>query len=311
MRQFLRFLPILLQRGAGQPDALVKPDAFLDPVLMPHPPAPVRLRVARMSRPCGLRHGAVDGFHRLIGFDEKLQLHLLKLPRPESVIAGGDLVAECLADLRDPEGHFLPGRFEHVFELNKNGLRGFRAQVGDVVVGFDGADGGFEHEIERPDGGFFAVAFAHHFARFLRAGNFVGLIRAKPAFARFAINHGIAERGHVPAGLPNLRRHDDRGLQADHVVAPPGHPMPPMRFDVLLEFRAQGTVIPKPVDPAVDFRRRVNETLAFAQGHDFFHPFAGFSVSHRTGSVREQTAGVKKRAGFRRGGREEVRPSGW
>ena len=41
------------------------------------------------------------------GLAEELQLHLLKLPGAEGEVAGGDLVAEGLADLADPEGSFF------------------------------------------------------------------------------------------------------------------------------------------------------------------------------------------------------------
>jgi hypothetical protein len=45
VRQLLFLLPVLDQRLAAQPDALVPFDALLDPVLMPQLPAPVGLRV--------------------------------------------------------------------------------------------------------------------------------------------------------------------------------------------------------------------------------------------------------------------------
>ena len=39
--------------------------------------------------------------------DEELHLHLLELARPEDEVARGDLVAERLADLGDPERQLL------------------------------------------------------------------------------------------------------------------------------------------------------------------------------------------------------------
>src|SRR5207245_5869259 len=48
------------------------------------------------------------------GLYEELHLHLLELARPKREVAGGDLVAERLADLRDAERELLPGGLELV-----------------------------------------------------------------------------------------------------------------------------------------------------------------------------------------------------
>ena len=43
-------------------------------------------------------------------FAEPLVFHLFELDRAENKVSGRDLVAECLADLRDPEGNFCTVR---------------------------------------------------------------------------------------------------------------------------------------------------------------------------------------------------------
>ena len=88
----------------------------------------------------------LDNFIRL---DEKFQLHLLKLARAKSEVARRDLVAKRLADLRDAERHFLPRRFQNIFELRENRLRGFGAKISDVVFALNWSDKCFEHQIER------------------------------------------------------------------------------------------------------------------------------------------------------------------
>jgi hypothetical protein len=55
---------------------------------------------------------------------EELQLHLLELARPEDEVPGRDLVAERLADLRDPERHLLARRLLDVEEVHVRALRG-------------------------------------------------------------------------------------------------------------------------------------------------------------------------------------------
>ncbi len=65
----------------------------------------------------------------LVGRDEELHLHLLELAGAEDEVAGGDLVAEGLADLGDPKGRLLAGEAEHVLEVDEDPLRRLGAQV--------------------------------------------------------------------------------------------------------------------------------------------------------------------------------------
>ena len=84
----------------------------------------------------------LDDFVRL---DEKFQFHLLELARAEGVIARRDFVAERLADLRDAERDALPRRFQDIFELRENRLRGFGTQINNIFFAFDWPSVRFEH----------------------------------------------------------------------------------------------------------------------------------------------------------------------
>ena len=58
----------------------------------------------------------------LLGFGrrhEELHLHLLELACPEDEVAGRDLVAEGLTDLRYPEGGFLRENWSTFLKLTK------------------------------------------------------------------------------------------------------------------------------------------------------------------------------------------------
>ena len=81
----------------------------------------------------------------------------------------------------------------------------------------------------------------------------------------------------------------------DDIVAPAGHGAPPGILDVALEFRAEGAVIPKAVDAAVNFGRLKNEPPAFAQGDNPFHQIIGFGLHHRGHSFLQGAADVKGR----------------
>ncbi len=91
--------------------------------------------------------------HILPRLAEELQLHLLKLPRTEDEVAGGDLIPEGFANLRDTQGQLAPGGAHDVLEVHKNALGGFRAQVdlGRAVLSHPLM--GFEHHVELADGG--------------------------------------------------------------------------------------------------------------------------------------------------------------
>ena len=89
----------------------------------------------------------------LAGADEVFHLHLLELARAEDEVAGRDLVAKRLADLRDAERNFAAHRRLHVQEVDEDALRGFGAQVGEgvgVVLHGRRADGRAEHQVEGP-----------------------------------------------------------------------------------------------------------------------------------------------------------------
>lgn len=80
--------------------------------------------------------------------DEELHLHLLELAGAEDEVAGGDLVAEALADLADAERRLLAGRRHNVGKVDEDALRGFRPQIVQPLLGLDRSKVGLEHHVE-------------------------------------------------------------------------------------------------------------------------------------------------------------------
>jgi 2-polyprenyl-6-methoxyphenol hydroxylase-like FAD-dependent oxidoreductase len=232
MGEFLGLLPVFLKSGAVQTDALIEPNPFFHPVLVPHLPTPVRLRLSGMSRSGGFGYAPTNGFHRFIWPDEELELHLFEFTRTEGEIAGRHLVSEGLPHLGDAERHLLTRSFEHVLELGKNRLSSLGPKIGDIFVGFNRADDGFEHQVEGAGLGLFTVAFSGQLARLLRARHVAHLIGTEPGFAGFAVDHWVAESIHVSGSLPDARMHNDGGVQSRDVVPEPGHGIPPELLDV-------------------------------------------------------------------------------
>ncbi len=145
MRQLLLFLPVKVQRIAIQTDALVPFHSLVHPVFVPLLPAPIWLRRGKVGV---RRRGAKRSLRHFIRLDEEFQFHLFELAGAEGEIAGIDLVPKRLADLANAERDPLPRNLQHVLELRKDRLRGLGTEVGDILLAFDRANVGFEHQVE-------------------------------------------------------------------------------------------------------------------------------------------------------------------
>ena len=217
---------------------------------------------------------SVEDLHRLVGSDEKLELHLLELAAAERIVARRHLVAEALAHLRNAERHGLAARGEDVLELREDGLRRLGTEVGDVRRVIDRADDRLEHEVERLG--------LRHLAAAVRTGerirrvdrrrllaelgaDVVQLVGAHELLALLAHRHRVGERVEVAARLPDLRVHDDRRVESRHVLAAAHGELPPGLLDVLLQLAAERTVVPEPRHAAVDLGRMIDEPAALAQ----------------------------------------------
>src|SRR5439155_7173858 len=107
---------------------------------------------------------------------------LLELTGPKDEVAGGDLVPERLADLRDPEGDLLARRLQHVEIIDVDPLRRLGAEVYDRRRLFDRAHERLEHEVEHPRRGQRPLAAADRALRrrLARRALDAGIVGAKP-----------------------------------------------------------------------------------------------------------------------------------
>ena len=220
------------------------------------------------------------------GEDEVLDLHLLELAVAEDKVAGGDLIAERLADLGDAERQLAAGGGEHVVEVDEDALGGLRAQIGDGGIVLHRPHVSLEHQVEHARVGQLAPA--------LRAGDAADvhgvavdalrfvlalrqLVGAEAVLAGLAVHHRVGEGVDVAAGLPDAGVHNDRGVQAHHVVPLLDDGAPPGLLDVVLQLHAKGPVVPEAADAAVDLAALKDESPALAQGDEGVH---GRCVSH-------------------------------
>ena len=84
----------------------------------------------------------------------------------------------------------------------------------------------------------------------------------------------------MAGGFPDPGVGDDRAVDSNDVSAATDRVRPPGVADIAFEFSSGGTVIPEPVDSAVNFRGLKDETAPFAKGDDFFHETGCFGVRH-------------------------------
>ena len=87
----------------------------------------------------------------------------------------------------------------------------------------------------------------------------------------------------MPRAFPDLRVHDDRAVETDHLkLAAVGaerrvanHNQPPGVLEIALQLDTERAVVPEAVDPAVDFAALKNEPPPLAQGDDALHGVTG------------------------------------
>ena len=239
---------------------------------------------------------------------EELELHLLELADAEDEVARRDLVAEALADLADAERDLAARRALDVLEVDENALRGLGAQIhlGGRVLGH--ALVGLEHEVEFADIGKVALAAA-------RAGDLlladegdhlvvghgldvhVGhgvlgqpaldeLVGAVAHLAGLAVDERVIERRHVAGSHPDLRVHEDGGVEPDIVGVFLHELLPPGALDVVFQLHAERAVVPGVGEAAVDLGAGVHKAAVLAQGDDLVHGF--FGVFHCFSSLLRQ-----------------------
>ena len=220
-----------------------------------------------------------------VRFDEELHLHLFELAGAEDEVAGGDLVAETLADLADAERRLAPRGGDHIGEVDEDALRGLGPQIMQALLALDRAEVGLEHHVEFARFGPLAALAAigtddlgHRHGLRINVNFFFGLLPFRMRFlhvvlamalvALQTLHQRVVEHLDVPGGHPDLARQDDRAVQSDDVVAPGDHRAPPLPLDVLLEFDPQRPVVPGGTRAPVDLAAGIDQAATLGQIDD-------------------------------------------
>src|SRR5207249_5203120 len=72
----------------------------------------------------------------------------------------------------------------------------------------------------------------------------------------------------------------DRAIQSDDIVAVAYRHLPPILFEIIFEFSPKWSVIPHPVESAINLARLENESAPLAQANDLLHPLRVLFPDH-------------------------------
>jgi hypothetical protein len=110
------------------------------------------------------------------------------------------------------------------------------------------------------------------------------VVVAIPLLRLAAVDHPVVKQVEVPGTLPDLRVHDDRAVEAGHLVGARRarhrgelvvaghHVVPPGVLEVALQGHAERAVVPEAVQAPVDLARLEDESAPLGERHDLVHP---------------------------------------
>ena len=94
-----------------------------------------------------------------------------------------------------------------------------------------------------------------------------------PLLGVFIVNQRVVEGTYVAGCLPDPGVHEDARVDTDYVLVEAGHGVPPVLFDVVLEFGTHLAVVVDGCETVVDLARRENETVLLAVRDKHFENF--------------------------------------
>ena len=220
-----------------------------------------------------------------------------------------------------PNGGLRARRLHDVEEVDEDALRRLGAQVVQARLVLDDAEVGLEHHVELARLGPLSTGAAAR-AGDVGQGDRVGVdllallrlavgdgllqvVDPEALVAAQALGERVGELADVARGDPRLAGQDDRGVQADDVLAGGHHRAPPLAPDVLLELDTERPVVPGRARAAVDLTAGEDEPPALAEGDDGVDDGGG--GGHARQAIR---AGSLGRTGRARGQLRQDRPEG-
>ena len=115
------------------------------------------------------------------------------------------------------------------------------------------------------------IHLLHRHAIWVNAVVFEDMVGAVAAMINRVLTQRINKRIDMPARPPNLLIHQNRRVDAIHIVALIDEHFPPQIHDVALQSDAQRTIIPSSAKTTINIRPLINKAAALRQTHQIFH----------------------------------------
>ncbi len=211
------------------------------------------------------RFGAEVDFHRAVGGGAHFGgEHEVELPHVRPVLRAADGIHHVVVH----DDGFQAGQVVFVHGLGVAGV--YLVALGLVFehAGVRLAEHGFVEACAEPLGG-----FLHFFFNlFIVFGHEVldEHIGAVAFLAVSVVDERVVEGIDMPRSLPGGGVHEDGRVDAHHVFVEHGHRVPPIAFDVVLQFHAVLPVVVHGTQPVVYFTRREHETILLAVRNELF-----------------------------------------
>ena len=103
------------------------------------------------------------------------------------------------------------------------------------------------------------------------------MIGAKTAVIDRIFTQRIDESIHMPTRLPDLLIHQNRRINAVHIITLIHKPAPPQIHDITLQLHAQRAIVPGARKTAIHIRPLINKAAALTQANNCFH----FCLTHK------------------------------
>src|SRR2546423_10526407 len=138
--------------------------------------------------------------------------------------------------------------------VQENALGVSRSKINNRRRILDRANERLEHQVEKARLAEGALHSARWALRVRRTGSAFDpwIISAKTLFAISTVDEGVHKTANVAARFPDLRIHQDCGIQSFDVVSRAHHRVPPPILEILLDLDTEWSIIPHRAGAAID-----------------------------------------------------------
>ena len=98
-------------------------------------------------------------------------------------------------------------------------------------------------------------------------------IRTISLLGVLVVDERVIESAYVTRCLPDLRMHENAGIDSHYILVEPGHRIPPIGLDVVLEFNTELSIVIDSTQSIIDFAGREYESILLAVCYQHLEKF--------------------------------------